>query len=1141
MTDKTWHGAVALGTLRAGDLISALGKVATARSRDDTSPLSGTMLYFPGGKDVVVWASDGTRFAQTGFALAVGGGEQARFLCVPSGYADALRGHVERADAIELGYQDPPTILARRSGEATTLLQPLWPADALIEAYNAFVAGTVPEAVATMRGQEVAERLRSIRDAGPITLDVSADAVSIRSSAGAGGAPVAIHGSLPAGEIFCDPAHLAQAIETVITVKLPGLSMVTFTDRELIRLSGLGRPPASSPGDVEYLLLTGSQHGRSVLAHAPGSTRVPTPASIVKPATVTPVEAVLAELDAIVGQTELKTQIRTLLNQTKINQRRKDQGLQASQLTRHMVFTGPPGTGKTTVARLIAQLYGALGILEHVDPVEVAKPDLVAPNVGGTEQKTTDAIDRAMDGVLFIDEAYTLAQGGDNDFGTQAIDVLLKRLEDDRDRFVCIVAGYTDQMKAFMGSNPGLRDRFSTSITFTPYSADELLSIAHGMARSSDNRFTPDGEAELSRRLADEQRRGGFERKDWGNARTMRKIIESAAGHRDTRISLTGADDIDSLVELRAEDVAAACDDLTIGRTTGGAESVADVLAEIDAQIGQPALKQQIRALLAQARLAQEREEAGLSAGGVQIEHLLFAGPPGTGKTTIARLIARLYRALGLLPNDAIVEVDRTALVGAHIGETEAKTRARIDDAIGGVLFIDEAYALARGGENDFGKEALDALVPRLENDRGKFLAIAAGYPDDMDALLAANDGLRSRFTTRIDFQPYTAAELLEIARSIAGHAGQTLDAEADAMLRDRLERAEQTGLFSTKAWGNGRSARNIVEGAMKDRDLRLSTNGYADPAEMLVISASDIEASCERYGVGTTSTGDESVDDVLRELERNIGQAAVKRQVRAIVDSVRAAAARRDAGIDDDGIVLEHLVFSGPPGTGKTTIARALARLYRALGVLPQGHLIETGRSDLVGAHVGETALKTRAKIDEAMGGILFIDEAYTLADGGHNDFGKEAVSELLTRLENDRGKFVTIVAGYTDQMQRFLDTNPGLRSRFREERIEFTAYDAEELATIAEAMITARRHDRLTTDAADALRRRLSVSERAGVFHADAWGNGRSIRTLVEESARRRDQRVIRSSDGSPTAADLVTITVADVEAAADALGLA
>lgn len=274
--------------------------------------------------------------------------------------------------------------------------------------------------------------------------------------------------------------------------------------------------------------------------------------------------------------------------------------------------------------------------------------------------------------------------------------------------------------------------------------------------------------------------------------------------------------------------------------------AVQGILNELDRNVGMEDVKRQVAAVAAQVRAGLMRAERGLPTaklGG----HLIFAGPPGTGKTTVARVVAKLYQALGLLAGDAVVETDRSGLVAEWIGQTAVKTNEVIDRAMDGVLFIDEAYALKREGvsSNDFGVEAIDTLLKRMEDDRDRLTVIVAGYAEPMARFLEANPGLRSRFSVRIDFPRYTADQLREIARRMAEDRGDQLTGDALTALTGVLDQICANGRIDEL--GNARFIRNALDAASKHRDLRLfNAPGVPTDLELVTLDGSDMKAAVQ-------------------------------------------------------------------------------------------------------------------------------------------------------------------------------------------------------------------------------------------------------------------------------------------------------
>lgn len=259
----------------------------------------------------------------------------------------------------------------------------------------------------------------------------------------------------------------------------------------------------------------------------------------------------MQQLDSLVGLKQVKSQLKSLTDFLAVNKQRHKSGLKVAPVSYHCVFTGNPGTGKTTVARILARIYKQLGILEKGQLVETDRSGLVAEYVGQTAVKTNKIIDKALGGVLFIDEAYTLAQGGDNDYGREAIATLLKRMEDDRDRLVVVLAGYPGEIEHFIDSNPGLRSRFNRYVRFEDYTEGELYQIFVQQARNFDYRLSPDAETALHELLV---RALDRRTKDFGNARYVRNLFEKVIENQAVRLSHCSHIDAPDLALITARD-----------------------------------------------------------------------------------------------------------------------------------------------------------------------------------------------------------------------------------------------------------------------------------------------------------------------------------------------------------------------------------------------------------------------------------------------------------------------------------------------------------------------------------------------------------------------------------------------------------
>jgi SpoVK/Ycf46/Vps4 family AAA+-type ATPase len=542
-------------------------------------------------------------------------------------------------------------------------------------------------------------------------------------------------------------------------------------------------------------------------------------------------DTLLDSLKALVGLDDLKAEISGIVNLIKLEQIREIEGHNPSPIELNMVFTGNPGTGKTTVARIYGQILKALGVLEGGEFVEVTRADLVGGYLGQSAEKTAKVIDRAMGGVLFIDEAYSLTPSKNDPYSEEVIAEIVASMERYRGKIVIIVAGYGQEMYKFMDSNPGLRSRFRDPINFPDLDGDALLGALVAMGTSEGYSFDEDAKSALKKHINNLPREKGF-----GNVRDMRKLYsrlrESLAARHSQNSSKVDYN------TFRASDVP------SIVPGTFNGEQYEVELTKLNSLIGLAPVKAALGQLAAQAHVATAVHAQGMQAENFNIGHMAFLGRPGTGKTTVADQVGRMFAAMGLLKSGHVVLASRSTLVAPYIGQTAPKVREAIQSALGGVLFIDEAYALTPFDPKDFGHEAIATLIEGMERHRGEFVVIMAGYEVEMLEFIEANPGFSSRVRHKIVFPDFSRDELLAITNFIVASTHHKITTEAAEAIANHA-----VTLMNEPNFANARTVRNIIDDAKAAMSQRLVDAGLnnVDPKDLILITKQDIEAASKQ------------------------------------------------------------------------------------------------------------------------------------------------------------------------------------------------------------------------------------------------------------------------------------------------------
>lgn len=539
--------------------------------------------------------------------------------------------------------------------------------------------------------------------------------------------------------------------------------------------------------------------------------------------------------------------------------------------------------------------------------------------------------------------------------------------------------------------------------------------------------------------------------------------------------------------------------------------TVTNAYRQLMSMPGLESVKETILSMRSTAMFAKQRKEAGLPAHPMNL-HSCFIGNSGTGKTTVAKLMGQLFKELGLLSSGHLVEESRQSLVGRfYDSEAKAVTEA-VEKAQGGILIIDEASNLYVEDDRDPGKRIIDYLLTEIaDENRRDWMLILAGTDPSMTDMLNQNKNLSSRLGNIFYFKDYDEDQLLEIADLYCKERKFLISEEARIHLREVIRRDISV---NDDKFGNGRYVKSLMDKIVNiNMASRVGRIQSPDKQQLMRIEACDVPSIRK----GSRSSG---IDD----LKKLIGLEPIKESIETHVNYVKMLNLRTKMGLDSSLPPL-HMIFTGNPGTGKTTVADLLGEIYASMGILSRGDVIYAERKNLVGRYIGETEAKMEKLLKRAKGNILFIDEAYQLYSDKENDYGKIAFESLMTTLSQDSTDMIVILAGYTKEMDELMSMNAGIPSRFPYV-FNFQDYSMDELVQIASHIAT-RQNYKFTPEAMERLKflTKLEIQKKK-----DSFGNARFIKKLITNKIIPAMANRIASME-NPTEHELRLITVDDV----------
>lgn len=559
-------------------------------------------------------------------------------------------------------------------------------------------------------------------------------------------------------------------------------------------------------------------------------------------------------------------------------------------------------------------------------------------------------------------------------------------------------------------------------------------------------------------------------------------------------------------------------------KTNSDNNSIKSLFEEFDNLVGLHNLKQSLRDFISYLEFVKERKAKGIETNEIISANCIFLGNPGTGKTTVARILGRFFKAIGLLKNGHVVEVDRASLVGEYIGETAQKTEKVINQALGGILFIDEAYSLKRDkNSNDFGQEAIDIILKRMEDYKDKFFVIAAGYPELMEKFINSNPGLKSRFTHHFYFDDYNSSELAEIFKIFSEKEKYSFNENAEKFLIEKLDSLIDN---TDGSFGNARFIRNLFSETKIELSKRyhLLEDEEKDFNSLNTILISDIQSAWLNINNRNNSAvkSNEKIDRYVNEINNLVGLSSVKTTFNRIIASIKVDKLKSEKSISSVHKTYNS-IFIAEPGSGTSTVARLFAKSLFASNKLSKGQLIEIDSSLFSGLNKLDAYLTMDELFKKLSGNVILVNDV-TDSLQCLKHFSDSLLQYFLKKLYLMNDEVTAILSGTREEIEIIVESFPVLESQFPN-KFEFEPYTNRQLLEIA-LSICQKKNYQLDEGAWQQL---LELIDEMRQGKNRNFYNARSIKELLNRAISIQEDRIL--SMPNILSSDLMTITYDDL----------